>query len=200
MAGRLERFERLVFGIVRWFFLGIALLAFLVLIISGINLISVLPSVFGPDVPSKIEVTYEEVKPIKPGQVKASGENRQTEQKAKKGEEVPGADAKRTSPSKTDTEIEKIIDLLKSRLGYMFPFIYNEQLLREVTKNFISKYPENIQNDFLRGLYQVIEKATDEELREVHIFNNYFKSFDDKFEKSRQELIIKKEKAKSELT
>jgi len=66
MATKVDLFERLVFKLVRWFFLGMALLAFVLMLLSAFMLIKALPGVLGPDQPRKVEVAYEEVKPYKP--------------------------------------------------------------------------------------------------------------------------------------
>lgn len=81
----------------------------------------------------------------------------------------------------------------------MFPLIYNEQRLREFIKVVISPYPDHIKKDFLTGLYNIINKAADDELKEVKILEKYVIKFNKKYEDLQKELYERKIKAKNQL-
>lgn len=195
----LEKFEKLVFKLVRGSFLFLAVIAFVTLIISTIVLISEVPKIFKDEKNVSVKITYEDVRKQmekltpKPETEFQSQDDTMTKEQKK--------DIDKESQKKTKDEIsilvDKIIKALDEKFQHEVMYYYDKNRVIQVFRNILKNIDKRDLNDFVDGIITVIKQTPKENV--FSYVDKYIELYHEKKESETNRIISEKQKAKSNM-
>lgn len=195
----LEKFEKLVFRLVRGSFLFLAVIAFVTLIISTIVLISEVPKIFKDEKNVSVKITYEDVKKQMEKLTSKPETEFQSQDDTIKKEQKKDID--KESQKKTKDEIgilvDKIIKALDEKFQHEAIYYYDKNRAIQVFRNILKKIDKRDLNDFVDGIITVIKQTPKENV--FSYVDKYIELYHEKKESETNRIISEKQKVKSNM-
>lgn len=181
-----ERFEKLIFKIVRGVLLVFALFAFISLIVSGVFIATSLPKLLKDEKSVSVKVSYEEVDK----EVQTAKGPSIREKVKKSGEETQVKDSKQ---DKLSNYIAKIMNALQEKYKEDAVYYYQKEQVEKNLRDILSQIPEHDLDSFVDGMVVLIKKAKEEEV--FPYVNTYIQIYWKKHGQETNKVVTEKAKA-----
>lgn len=181
-----ERFEKLIFKIVRGVLLVFALFAFISLIVSGVFIATSLPKLLKDEKSVSVKVSYEEVDK----EVQTAKGPSIREKVKKSGEETQVKDSKQ---DKLSNYVAKIMNAFQDKYREDAVYYYQKDQLERNLRDVLSQIPEHDLDSFVDGMVVLIKKAKEEEV--FPYVNTYIQIYWKKHGQETNKVVTEKAKA-----
>lgn len=193
----LEKFEKLVFKLVRGSFLILAVLAFITLIIFGIFLINELPKIFKDEKNVSVRITYEDVrKQMEKFNSKPETEFQSQDDTISK-EQKQDLDKERQTKDEISILVDKIMKALDEKFQDDFMYYYDKKRLIQVFRGILKNINKRDLNDFIDGIIVVIKQTPKENV--FSYIDKYIELYHKKKESEINRITSEKQKAKNNI-
>lgn len=193
----LEKFEKLVFKLVRGSFLILAVLAFITLIIFGIFLINEVPKIFKDEKNVSVRITYEDVrKQMEKFNSKPETEFQSQDDTISK-EQKQDLDKERQTKDDISILVDKIMKALDEKFQDDFMYYYDKKRLIQVFRGILKNINKRDLNDFIDGIIVVIKQTPKENV--FSYIDKYIELYHKKKESEINRITSEKQKAKNNI-
>lgn len=193
----LEKFEKLVFKLVRGSFLILAVLAFITLIIFGIFLINEVPKIFKDEKNVSVRITYEDVrKQMEKFNSKPETEFQSQDDTISK-EQKQDLDKERQTKDEISILVDKIMKALDEKFQDDFMYYYDKKRLIQVFRGILKNINKRDLNDFIDGIIVVIKQTPKENV--FSYIDKYIELYHKKKESEINRITSEKQKAKNNI-
>lgn len=205
-----EKFEKLIFKLVRGVLLVFAFFAFVGLIGSAVLVVTSLPKLFKDEKTVSVKVNYKEVESevqkargqsvkeeVQQSEDVTQAQGPSSKEEGKKSGKAGQVQIKDSKQDKLSNHIAKIMKALQEKYKEDAIYYYQKDKVENALRNVLSQIPERNLDSFVDGMIDIIKNAKEED---VFIYmNTYIQLYWNKYNQEVNRVVTEKAKAKNNI-